>query len=139
MMSKHVGLKISLNECIHSIKLDSGLKYDRYFAIAFLKSKGDLPPCVAVGSLEVLRETGKAEYFNPCKFYSPDKMLEAIIHMLASYIAFYSFKKGVSPRQAFMSVLNMLRFDQRLLDKLANLAEGYYRKMVEIESSGAGE
>jgi hypothetical protein len=33
----------------------------------------------------------------------------------------------------------MLRFDQRLLDKLANLAEGYYRKMVEIESSGAGE
>jgi len=134
-----VGLKISLNECIHSIKLDSGLKYDRYFAIAFLRSKGDLPTCMAIGSLEVLKETGEAEYFNPCKFYSPDKMLEAIIHMLASYIAFYSLKKGVSPRQAFMSVLNRLRFDQKLLDKLANLAEGYYRKMVEIESSWAGE
>jgi hypothetical protein len=135
-MSKHVGLKISLSQCIHSIKLDSGLKYDRYFAIAFLRSKGDLPACMAIGNLEVLKETGEAEYFNPCKFYSPDKMFEAVIHMLASYIAFHAFKRGVSPRQAFMSVLNRLRFDQRLLDKLANLAEGYYKKMVEIEGDG---
>jgi hypothetical protein len=138
-MSKHVGLKISPDECIHSIKLDSGLKYDRYFAIAFLKSKGDLPACVAVGSLEVLKETGEAEYFNPCKFYSLDKMFEAVIHMLASYIAFYAFENSVSPRQVFVKLLDMLRSDYRLLNKLANLAEGYYKKMVEIESSGAGE
>jgi hypothetical protein len=138
-MSRHVGLRISLDECIHSIKLDSGLKYDRYFAIAFLKSKGDLPPCVAVGSLEVEKKTGGAEYFNPCKFYSLDKMFEAIIHMLASYIAFYAFENSVSPRQVFMKLLDMFRSDYRLLNKLANLAEGYYKKMVEIESSGAGE
>lgn len=138
-MSRHVGLRISLDECIHSIKLDSGLKYDRYFAIAFLKSKGDLPPCVAVGSLEVEKKTGEAEYFNPCKFYSLDKMFEAIIHMLASYIAFYAFENSVSPRQVFMKLLDMFRSDYRLLNKLANLAEGYYKKMVEIESSGAGE
>jgi hypothetical protein len=135
-MSRHVGLRISLNECIHSIRLDSGLKYDRYFAIAFLKSKGDLPPCVAVGSLEVLKETGEAEYFNPCKFYSLDKMFEAVIHMLASYIAFYAFENSVSPRQVFMKLLDRFRSDYRLLDKLANLAEGYYKKMVEIEGGG---
>jgi hypothetical protein len=112
------------------------LKYDRYFAIAFLRSKGDLPPCVAVGSLEVEKETGEAEYFNPCKFYSLDKMFEAVIHMLASYIAFYAFENSVSPRQVFMKLLDMFRSDYKLLNKLANLAEGYYKKMVEIEGGG---
>jgi hypothetical protein len=104
-----------------------------------LKSKGDLPPCVAVGSLEVEKKTGEAEYFNPCKFYSLDKMFEAVIHMLASYIAFYAFENSVSPRHVFMKLLDRFRSDYRLLDKLVNLSEGYYRKMVEIESSGAGE
>jgi len=135
-MSRHVGLKISLHECIHSIKLDSGLKYDRYFAIAFLKSKGDLPPCVAVGSLEVEKKTGEAEYFNPCKFYSLDKMFEAVIHMLASYIAFYAFENSVSPRHVFMKLLDSLDPITGCLISLPIYAEGYYKKMVEIEKGG---
>jgi hypothetical protein len=57
--------------------------------------------------------------------------------MLASYIAFYAFETSVSPRQVFVKLLDRLRSDYRLLSKLDNLAEGYYKKMVEIEE-GSG-
>lgn len=133
MSKEHVGLRPGMEQYIHSMKLDSGYKYDRYLAIAYLKSKGDLPSCVAIGSLEVGKLGEGKVFFNPCKFYSEDALFEAIIHVLSTYIAFTAIRRGVTPRQVFIPLLNKLRNDFRLCEKLINLSEGYYKKMVEIE------
>jgi len=137
MSKEHVGLRAGMNEYIHSIKLDSGYKYDRYMAIAYLRSRDGLPSCLAIGSLEVDKVGGGREFFNPCKFYSSDKLFEAILHMLSAHIAFTAVKRGVSPRQVFIPLLDRLRHDSRLHEKLINLSEGYYKKMVEIEGGGS--
>jgi len=136
MSRDHVGLRAGMHEYIHSIKLDSGYKYDRYLAIAYLKSKGDLPSCLAIGSLEVDKQGGGKEFFNPCKFYSTDRLFEAILHVLSAYIAFTAVRRGVTPRQVFIPLLERLRSDSKLREKLINLSEGYYKKMVEIEGGG---
>ena len=128
-----MGLRLGLRNCIHSILLDEGIKYDRYMAIGYLPRKGNLDDCVVVGNLEVSKGGEDKEFFNPCKFYQPEKLFEAITHMVAAYVAFSAKRRGVSARQMFFSLLTSVATDLRLREKILNLAEGYYKKMEEIE------
>ncbi len=133
MSEKHTGLRISLDKYLNTLYLDSGRKYDRYMGIAFLKSNNNYPPCVVVGNLEISKEEQGKEFFNPCKFNDPDKLFSAILHLLATYIAYNALLRGVSVREIFVPFVRKLQYDKRIHDQLVNLAENYYKKMKEIE------
>ena len=132
----HTGLKIGLRRFLHSLYLDSGSKYDRFMAIAYLPRRGGLEPCVAIGSLEVSKSDPNKEFFNPMKFSNPGKLFEAIVHILATYIAYSARYRGLTVREVFVPILERLRYDDRLHDKLVRLAEGYYRFMSLADSVG---
>jgi hypothetical protein len=136
MSGEHVGLRLDIRKCIHSILLDSGQKYERYIAIGYLPRRGNLNDCVVIGSLEVSKEVEGKEYFNPCKFYDPNKLFDAIIHMIASYVAFAAKRRGIPARQMFFSLLNTVAMDFKLREKILHLSEAYHKKMEEIERGG---
>jgi hypothetical protein len=133
----HTGLKVGLRRFLHSLYLDSGSKYDRFMAIAYLPRRGGLEPCVAIGSLEVSRDDPGKEFFNPMKFSSPGKLFEAMTHILATYIAYAARHRGLTVREVFVPILERLRYDSRLHDKLVRLAEGYYRFMGLADSQAS--
>jgi hypothetical protein len=132
----HTGLKVGLRRFLHSLYLDSGSKYDRFMAIAYLPRRGRLDPCVAIGSLEVSKDDPGKEFYNPMKFSSPGKLFEAMTHILATYIAYAARHRGLTVREVFVPILERLRHDYRLHDKLVRLAEGYYRSMALADAVG---
>ena len=127
-----MGLKVGLHHCIHSILLDSGRKYDRYLAISYLPKKEDLPSCLAIGNLEVSKEDDK-EFFNPCKFYDPEILYEAVVHILSTYIAFEAVKRGIPLYQTFIKTIRRLQNDKSLHKTMIDLAERYYQAMKKAE------
>lgn len=130
---KRVSLRIGIENALTSIELESGYKYRRFFTIAYLPTKDDLPSCLCIGNLEVSKETGK-EFYNPTKFYHPEKLWEALANMLAAFIAFKSIKTGRPLHSCFNITLNQLYGDRGLRLKLRNLAEAYHKAMLKLES-----
>lgn len=126
---RHLGLRIGLERCIHSILLDHGKKYDRYLAIAYLPERENMPSCLAIGNLEVSKEEEGKEFFNPCKFYSSETLFEVIVHMLCTCIAFEAIKRGVPPYQVFIKYIRTLQNDRNLHVKMRELVEKYYSAM----------
>ena len=120
----HVGLRTK--RIVHAIKCDEGEKYDRYFAIAYLPRTERYDDCVAVGSLEVSKGLDGKEFFNPAKFYDPEKMEDAIAHMIAALAAFRAARYGMDPAQAFHRTFNRI---ESLRTYIPALVEKYYRVM----------
>jgi hypothetical protein len=120
----HVGLKTK--RIIHAIKCDEGEKYDRYFAIAYLPRTDKYDDCVAVGSLEISKDLDGKEFFNPAKFYDPERMEDAIAHMIAALAAFRAARHGLEPYQAFSRTFNRI---ESLRTYIPALVEKYYRAM----------
>jgi len=130
----HKGLRLHMGNALDSIPLDSGVKYDRYLAIAYLPAKGQLPSCLCVGNLEVGKDGGK-EFYNPAKFYHPEVMREAIMRLIAAYAAFASLKTGREDYAILNSLVSELYGDRRLREKLSRLASAYRRAMLELEKA----
>jgi len=131
-VSGHVGLKTRIANIIHSIKADSGRKYDRYFCIAYLPKRNGLGSCLAMGCLEVERE-GEKEFFNPSKFYDVATLEEAVAHVLAAYVAFKAIKTGRDLPSTMNSTITNIYSNKRYREKLANLATSYYSSMLRME------
>lgn len=131
-MSTHVGLKTRIQNIIHSIKADSGKKYDRYFCIAYLPKTDKLSSCLAMGCLEIEKE-GEREFFNPSKFYDIHILDEAIIHILCSYMAFKALKTSRPLPSIIHSTLSNIYGNQELRAKIAELAQRYLNIMLNAE------
>jgi len=120
----HVGLRTRW--IVHAIKCDEGEKYERYFAIAYLPRTDRYDDCVAVGSLEVSKGLDGKEFFNPAKFYDPERMEDAIAHMIAALAAFRAVRHGLDPAQAFHRTMNRI---ESLRTYIPALVEKYHRAM----------
>ena len=131
-MVAHVGLKTRISNIIHSIKADSGKKYDRYFCIAYLPRKDKLGSCLAMGCLEVERD-GDKEFFNPSKFYDVETLEEAIAHVLAAYMAFKALKSNRDLPSVIHSTLATFYSNRHYREKLTKLAANYYSFMLKME------
>jgi len=131
-VSGHVGLKTRISNIIHSIKADSGKKYDRYFCIAYLPKKDELDSCLAMGCLEIERH-GEKEFFNPSKFYDVETLEEAIAHVLASYMAFKAIKANRDLPTIIHTTLATLYSNRQYREKLTKLATNYYNFMLRME------
>lgn len=121
-----------IRNALDSMPLDSGKKYDRYLAIAYLPAREGLPSCLCVGNLEVERGGGK-EFYNPAKFYDPGVLKEAIMRLIAAYAAFASVKTGREDYAILNSLVSELYGDRRVRAKLSRLASAYRRAMAELE------
>ena len=131
-MASHVGLRTRISNIIHSIKADSGRKYDRYFCIAYLPKKEKLGSCLAMGCLEVERD-GDREFFNPSKFYDVGTLEEAIAHVFAAYMAFKAIKSNRDLSSTIHSTLANLYSNRKYREKITQLAANYYSIMLRME------
>jgi hypothetical protein len=123
----HVGLQPK--NIIYITKCDEGEKYERNLTITFLPRTNSYEDCLAMGCLERSKHDPAREYYNPVKFYDPEKMAEALIHILAAFSAFRALKHGWTPHQAFHRMFMKLTAERQ---KIAALTEEYYHTLKEL-------
>lgn len=141
MSSKHVGMMLALKSIMHSIKCDQSQKYERFFSIAYLPRRGGLDDCILAGCLEISREIDgdEKQFYNPSKFYNPETLFEAVIHLLAAYMAFQSHRKNIDLVSITYKTINNLYSDKKIREKLRNLAEKYYQRIRLLSSEDSEE
>jgi len=139
--SKHVGMVLALKSIMHSIKCDESQKYERFFSIAYLPKRGGLNDCILAGCLEIGKnmDDGEKQFYNPSKFYEPETLFEAVIHMLATYIAFQSHRRNRNPAATAYNTINDLYMNKKIREKIKNLAEKYYERIQLLSREGSAE
>lgn len=142
MSSKHVGMLLALKSIIHSIKCDESQKYERFFSIAYLPARGGLDDCILAGCLEISKDQdgGEKQFYNPSKFYDPETLYEAAIHLLAAYMAFQAHRKNRNPAAIAHNTINDLYMNKKIREKVINLAEKYHERiqLLSCEASAEG-
>ncbi len=124
----HIGL--TKTGILHSILCDEGQKYTRYFSIGYLPPRKGLQDCITLGCLEVSKIDDK-EFYNPSKFYSPDKLEEAVAHLIAVLSAFKAVRYNKEPAQTLHQTYSNINYSR---PKIASLTEKYYKLLKEREN-----